>query len=273
MRIASAVVLGLFALYCTWTGDLTFVLLIMLACGLIFFEFTSMVKKALPNRVALFAAGFLIILFASFLVERPLSGLAIMIVGALVLAAWEWVIGKSLWGAVALVYAGLPFAALIALRNGEAGLFDILFVLACVWGADTFAYFTGKTFGGPKLAPAISPNKTWSGFFGGFFGAIVLSGIVTYLAGYTPGVGMVGLAVLLALFSQAGDLFESWIKRLFGLKDSGKIIPGHGGILDRIDGLIFAIVAAWLVAVALAPSGLGEADLSQVLTAAFFERS
>jgi len=273
VRIASAAVLGLFALYCTWSGGLTFLLLIIAACGLIFYEFSTMVKKALPRRVALFAAGFIGILFASYLVDRPLNGLVIMGIGALVLAAWEWIIGKSVWGATALIYAGLPFAALVGMRDGDAGFFVIVFVLACVWGADTLAYFSGKTFGGPKLAPSISPNKTWSGFFGGLLGALLLSAVVTYLAGYGPGGWMISLAVLLALASQVGDLFESWVKRHFGLKDSGKIIPGHGGMLDRIDGLIFAIIGAWLISLAMAPGVIGEADLPGVFTQSFFVKS
>jgi phosphatidate cytidylyltransferase len=272
LRVASAAVLGLFALYCTWMGGLTFQLLVLTASALIFYEFTSMVRKALPLRVTVFAAGFLAILFGSYLVGRPMSGLAVMAIGALVLAAWEWFVGRTLWGAIALVYAGLPFAALVGLRDGEQGIFNIAFVLACVWGADTFAYFAGKTLGGPKLAPAISPNKTWSGFFGGLIGAVALSAVVALVAGYTISAKVTALAILLALLSQGGDLFESWVKRKFGLKDSGWIIPGHGGLLDRIDGLIFAGVAVWLIAVLLSPLGFADSELSQILNQTFFTR-
>ncbi len=155
------------------------------------------------------------------------------------------------------------------MRNGTAGLFIILFVFACVWGADTFAYFFGKTFGGPKLAPAISPNKTWSGFIGGFIGAIVISCLLELAFGYPIGLAAIFLAAYLALASQMGDLFESWIKRRFGHKDSGRIIPGHGGLLDRIDGLIFAIVAAWLLSLSIAPDGFAGSVLSDTLLGRF----
>jgi len=173
---------------------------------------------------------------------------------------------------VALAYAALPFVALVEMRAGGAGLFIILFVFACVWGADTFAYFFGKTLGGPKLAPAISPNKTWSGFVGGFIGAIAISVLLELAFSYPVGTGAVLLAVILAFASQIGDLFESWVKRRFGHKDSGKLIPGHGGVLDRIDGLIFAIIAAWLISLAFIPGEFVDGDLSDSLLGRFFHQ-
>jgi phosphatidate cytidylyltransferase len=109
------------------------------------------------------------------------------------------------------------------------------------------AYFSGRLLGGPKLAPHISPNKTWSGFFGGLAGAVLASLLVAYL--FASGAGWAGaaLAVLLAIAASIGDLLESWIKRRFGHKDSGRLIPGHGGVLDRIDGLIVAAALTWAI--------------------------
>lgn len=270
LRILSAVVLAGFAIWCTWIGDKTFLLLSVVFSALIFFEFRGMVRTQLPLRVAVGAAILLVLLYASYLVGRQGTGMFLVAGGAVLVAVWEFVIRRTAWGSVALVYAGFPFIAMVDMRSGEYGFFIILFVFACVWGADSFAYFAGKGIGGPKLAPAISPNKTWSGFFGGLAGAIILSGVLTLAFSFNPGLAVVGLALALALAAQAGDLFESWVKRRFGLKDSGNLIPGHGGVLDRIDGFIFAIAAAWTIAVMLAPAGLRSDPLTTGFAATIF---
>lgn len=273
LRVISAAFLAGFALFCTWMGGTTFVLLAIASALLIFYEFRGLVRNNMPARTGWFALCFLVLVFAAYLVDRPTQGIAVAALAVIVLGLWEWVIRRSVWGALALLYTAAPFAGLVAIRNGEAGLFEIFFIMGCVWGADTFAYFAGRTFGGPKLAPAISPNKTWSGFFGGIAGSVAISLLIAIAFGYAVGLGMVFLAVVLSLFSQIGDLFESWIKRRFGAKDSGRLIPGHGGILDRIDGLIFAIVAAWLIGIALSGDFSGSADVSRVLEAHFFDKS
>ena len=122
----------------------------------------------------------------------------------------------------------------------------ILLLFACVWTADTLAYFAGRTFGGPKLMPSVSPNKTWSGFFGAVFGGLVGAVLLFHFSGLDNlmAAGLLGAAI--GGLEQGGDLFESAAKRKFGIKDSGSIIPGHGGVLDRVDGLVAAAVAAWL---------------------------
>jgi phosphatidate cytidylyltransferase len=144
-----------------------------------------------------------------------------------------------------VLYVGLPVLALLFLRNGEDGLFVSFWAMGLVWAADTAAFFVGRSVGGPKLAPSISPNKTWSGLIGGVFAAAVLGGILAqqglslWLAVATP---------FLAVLSAGGDLYESWLKRGAGIKDSGTLLPGHGGMLDRLDGLVpVAPVAALLV--------------------------
>ncbi len=153
LRIASAAVLAAFALLCTWIGGKTFTLLAIALALLIFFEFRAMVRSHLPSRFAFAAFGFLLLVFGFYLVNQQISGLIILGVGTGVLLLWEWIVQRRIWGAVLLVYAAVPFAALVDMREGDSGFFIILFVFACVWGADTFAYFSGKTFGGPKLAP------------------------------------------------------------------------------------------------------------------------
>ena len=154
------------------------------------------------------------------------------------------------WMPLGFLYAASIMIAFAALRGDTAfGLAACAFLLGVVWATDIFAYFVGKNVGGPKLAPAVSPNKTWSGFLGGIAFA-VLAGLAVAWAyrvqGYLPSVPwwLVPIAIVLSIVSQLGDLFESWVKRRSGAKDSGRIIPGHGGIMDRIDGLGAAAVAA-----------------------------
>jgi phosphatidate cytidylyltransferase len=144
------------------------------------------------------------------------------------------------WAVVALLHLVCAALALFFLRQTPEIGRDLVFILfGAVWLSDIGGYVAGRLFGGAKLAPRISPNKTWAGFVGaiGFtvVGALVLSHLTE-----AGGAGNLILAAALSLATQAGDLFESWIKRLFEMKDSGNLIPGHGGVLDRVDGLLFA---------------------------------
>jgi len=156
-----------------------------------------------------------------------------------------------MWLGIGFAYCLAPLLALEWLRDqplNNAGFAIVLWCFFVVWGNDIGGYFVGKNVGGPKLAPRISPNKTWSGFIGGIFLASAL-GLAVWMAYQEIGtVIMVGLmGALMGFVGQIGDLFESGIKRHFGVKDSGSIIPGHGGILDRIDGLIFVVVLTALI--------------------------
>ena len=145
-----------------------------------------------------------------------------------------------------ILYAGLPVLALMIVRRQDEGIVFALWALALVWMCDIGAYFAGRSIGGPKLAPRVSPNKTWAGLIGGavaasLFGAAmhVTFGLPLRLTLATP---------VLAVLAQLGDLYESWLKRRAGVKDSGSIIPGHGGVMDRLDGLVpVAPLAAVLV--------------------------
>ena len=153
----------------------------------------------------------------------------------------------GLWGPLVFgaFYACVPLACLDWLRGeGAVGRDDVLFLVAVVWASDIGAYAVGRLAGGPKLAPAISPGKTWSGAVGGLLIAMLAGAAVAL--GLEPGsvVRALTIAALLAVVSQAGDLFESWTKRRFGVKDSGRLIPGHGGLLDRLDGLLAAAPVA-----------------------------
>ncbi|MEQ8708390.1 MAG: phosphatidate cytidylyltransferase [Rhodospirillales bacterium] len=146
--------------------------------------------------------------------------------------------------AVGVFYICLPSAAFIAMRSGGEGEVWILWLFVVIWSTDIGAYAAGRTFGGPKLAPAISPNKTWSGAVGGVLAAVILSApISVFLKDLDLNVAIF-LALGLSVISQIGDLVESGLKRQLGVKDSGSIIPGHGGLFDRLDGLLFAAPVA-----------------------------
>jgi phosphatidate cytidylyltransferase len=126
-----------------------------------------------------------------------------------------------------------------------------------VWATDTFAYFAGRMFGGPKLAPVLSPKKTWSGLIGGMVGAAIVSSV--YAATWFPSwIALAVVAAALAVVAQIGDIFESALKRNYGVKDSGYLIPGHGGVLDRVDGLVAVAAVAAIVGFARHSNGLAE---------------
>ncbi|MCD2315862.1 phosphatidate cytidylyltransferase [Sphingomonas sp. IC-11] len=145
-----------------------------------------------------------------------------------------------------VVYCGLPVLALVFLRRQDEGLLFAFWALALVWATDIGAFFAGRSIGGPKLAPKLSPNKTWAGLIGGVAAATILA-LILHVRYGLPWRMTLGTP-LLAVLAQGGDLYESWLKRQAGVKDSGNILPGHGGVLDRLDGVVpVAPVAAFLV--------------------------
>jgi phosphatidate cytidylyltransferase len=177
---------------------------------------------------------------------------AVSIVGLGALMAVEWA-DMCGHGAVrrlsGLLYVGPAVVSLIWLRAGAHGFGRLVFLAAIVWAGDIGAYLVGRLVGGPRLAPRISPGKTWSGALGGTACA-VLAGLAAAPV-HTQAVGLV--ALVLSLAAQLGDLLESALKRYFGVKDSGTIIPGHGGLLDRLDGVLTAAPAAVLLSLAASP--------------------
>jgi len=199
---------------------------------------------ALPAAAAVIAAE----------VSGLVAALAIIAVSALAAAGWL----RSAWPAIGVAYAGLLGVALVLIRDDPGvGLEAMVFVLAVVWATDTAAYFAGRALGGPKLWPAVSPNKTWSGAIGGALAALAAGSGVVLVADLDTGfLAIALLALLISVAAQFGDLYESAIKRRFGTKDAGSLIPGHGGVMDRVDGLTFASVSALLVG-ALRPGDVG----------------
>jgi phosphatidate cytidylyltransferase len=178
---------------------------------------------------------------------------AILIGAGAAVAAWEWtrLCGWSLWWTVAgIAYIGLPVAALIWLRDQDRA--TTFWLLLVVWATDSAAYAAGRLIGGWRLMPSISPNKTWAGLVGGIVGAALVGGAVGAGLGIDAWV-LAATSAALALVAQGGDLLESAIKRHFGAKDTGSLIPGHGGLLDRIDGLMAA--APTVAVICLAAGG------------------
>jgi phosphatidate cytidylyltransferase len=172
-----------------------------------------------------------------------------------ILMAFEWnemlrsktMKHSLLWKIIAIFYIAIPCSSLIWVMTQHHGNRVIAWLILTIWVTDIMAYIVGRSVGGPKLLPKISPNKTWSGLIGGCASAAVFS----YFAGKYIGTHhpkfLILLTISLAIYAQIGDLIESWIKRIFEIKDSGNIIPGHGGILDRVDGIILTAPKVALV--------------------------
>lgn len=163
---------------------------------------------------------------------------------------------RDIWLPAGVFYASALGVNLVAIRVApEFGLEALIFVLCVVWATDSGAFFAGRTIGGPKLAARISPKKTWAGAIGGLVAALAAGAVAARLLDVPMSFGLVAVACGLSVSCQLGDLFESWVKRRFDAKDSGNIIPGHGGVMDRVDGLTFAAAAA--VAIGTAHAGAG----------------
>lgn len=175
------------------------------------------------------------------------------VVGAfagLMLLEWRRLTGGGMaWMALGLVYVLVPCLALVWMREESGDPFLVLVLFVCVWASDTGAYAFGRLIGGPKLAPRISPNKTWAGLCGAMLASAAV--LVAALLGFAVHPLSLPMTVLLGaaigVIGQAGDLFESWVKRRFGAKDSGTLIPGHGGALDRLDSMLFVAPAVGLL--------------------------
>jgi phosphatidate cytidylyltransferase len=207
LRVVSSLVLAPLALIAAWLGGLVFVVFWVVAASIVLWEWSRLV------------------------VEGKLRGFA-----------------RVDWLAAGIGYAAvLLFAPLILRRDPALGFAALAFLFAIVWATDIAAYFAGRGLGGPKLWPAVSPKKTWSGAIGGTLGGIAAGMLTVKLFGLSITPMLVLVAGLLSVVAQAGDLIESAVKRHFGAKDAGSIIPGHGGVMDRLDGFLTAAAAAAMV--------------------------
>jgi phosphatidate cytidylyltransferase len=271
IRTASSLILIPAVLLDIWYGGVWFELFAAFLGILIAHEWCVI---AHPKSSSQFAFHALAALCAAFLPEE--AGLRpalfwIFAIWALAVVFCAFRDGeKSFWRYAGVPYAALPVLALVMLRGGGTlGLLAIVLLMLIVWAADIFAYFAGRIIGGPKLAPVLSPKKTWAGLMGAIGGAVLIAFVFVRsyagLSGTPQGQfnawALMPLAGLLALVEQAGDIFESAFKRHYGVKDSGTLIPGHGGVMDRLDGLIFVAVVAAVIGVMRA----GEATPAQGL--------
>lgn len=264
-RVASAAALVALALVTTWAGGAWFALLWLLAGALTFREWMLMVEG--DSRSIAFGVGAATLAAATVLVFADAEEWAALalIAGTAAVAALA---GRRGWAALGLVYAGVIALVPDWLRlSVPGGMTAVMWLFAVVWATDICAFFGGRSIGGPRLAPAISPNKTWAGFWTGLAGG-TLAGIAALAIapglGATPflnGLSWVGFASSIggSVVVQGGDLFESWMKRRFGMKDSGALIPGHGGLMDRLDGFAALCAAVALAGAFLHVTGLWRA--------------
>lgn len=260
LRTASGLVMAAIAGVALYVGGLPFALLGAVVGVLTSFEWSRIVRDGAIDSAVVVQV--LSVVVAAGLAWLGLAALAIaVIIAGSILTGLLCFERRPLLSAEGVLYAGLPVVALIWLREDQPnGFAAVLLILIAVVATDVAAFVFGRLIGGPRLAPAISPNKTWSGFLGGISAAGLAAAGFAHTIGADP--VMVGVAgVFLGIVAQIGDLTESALKRSFGVKDSGHIIPGHGGIMDRIDGLVFASVAAGFVALALDPQAPSSALL------------
>jgi phosphatidate cytidylyltransferase len=254
-RVLSALILGPLALLCLWFGGTAFVLLIGAGAVGMVLEWVAMSGARPGDPAALVVAAGVLAAMAACVDAHPLAGVVVLAAASVLSFFVARVAARPGIIAAGVPYVGLAAIALLWLRaDPEAGRADLLFLVLTVWATDIGAYLVGRWIGGPRLAPRISPGKTWSGAAGGLIGGC-LCGLAVAWAFAAPSAvwHVIAVAGVVGAVSQAGDLLESLIKRRFGVKDSGRSIPGHGGLLDRLDGLLTAGPAAALLALGLGP--------------------
>lgn len=250
-RVASALALIPVAIAVAWLGGWPFALFWLIAAIAVLFEWNRLVHADAPP--VLFAGEIAALVAAVVLIRyflNPGFGLIALGIGTGFALAFSPA-GVSRWAIGGLLYAAAVVAGPVILRDDAAhGFVAILWLFAVVWGTDVGAYFAGRAIGGPKLWPRLSPKKTWAGFVGGTLIGALLGCAIVGIAGLPVGPGLVVVTLAIAALSQAGDLFESAIKRRFEAKDAGGLIPGHGGVMDRLDGFLVAALAAALIGLA-----------------------
>ncbi|NOJ49510.1 phosphatidate cytidylyltransferase [Bradyrhizobium archetypum] len=242
MRIAAAAVLIPLAVAIAYAGGWLWAALVTLAAIGLFVEWLAIVGFTGAMRVIVPGAAALAIAGVCFALRRLDAALIVLAVGFVAVAAMAP--ERRSWAVAGFLYAAAAEIASILVRlDSVKGFAALMFVLLIVWVTDSGGYFAGRGIGGPKLWPRVSPKKTWAGAAGGFVASLAVAfGFAVF------DIGRVGpllvLSAALSVVSQLGDLFESAVKRRFGVKDSSHIIPGHGGLMDRLDGFVAAVVVA-----------------------------
>jgi len=246
VRVVSALVLIAVVLGITVLRDhRPFLVMISIGVALLCIEWGLMMAPNISGRIAVaVATAAIAALFAGYL-GHPFLSILMLCFGSLCAGLYAYRLHVGwLDAAYGAFYIGWPAIVIMWLHQSNRGVEWVLFAFLIAWAADSAAFAAGKFFGGPKLWPRYSPNKTWAGFAGGLIAGMLTAGALSDITGlfrHDTAASVVGL--LVALATMAGDLWESALKRRFGVKDAGTLIPGHGGLLDRVDGLMFAIVA------------------------------
>ncbi|HMN36283.1 MAG TPA: phosphatidate cytidylyltransferase [Hyphomicrobium sp.] len=249
LRIVSGAAVAAVALLALWAGPVPFALLVFAVAAAMSWEWGRIVRQEgfdVPGVVHIASVG-----AAAVLSALGMAGLAVaaVAIGAIAVSALLFGGGQAKLSSLGVLYTGLPVVALVWLRgDASLGLLAVLFIVLAVAATDVAAYFTGRTVGGPKLAARISPGKTWSGLAGGVVAAAIAGGLLGLLTQRGNPAWMALLAFFLAFVAQGGDLAESALKRAYGIKDASDLIPGHGGFMDRMDGIVAAATVAALIA-------------------------
>ncbi len=250
LRVASAVVLAPVALLAAWYGGWLFALFWGVAAIAVLWEWITLVAGRGHQLLILFCSGALAIAAVVDWRDHPVVAILFVGLGAFAAAIFASE-GRRRWITCGVLYAGVMLLAPMLLRNDQAfGFAAMIFLFAIVWATDVLAYFGGRTLGGPKLLPAVSPKKTWSGGICGALGAMALSVAGAAWFGFGNLAAIATLALVLSVAAQAGDFLESWVKRRFGAKDASHLIPGHGGVMDRLDGFWAAVLVGCLIGLA-----------------------
>ena len=249
LRVASAAVLAALAVGATMFSPWTFLLLVAVGSGLVAWEWGRLTRGNGFDGVALIEAVSVASVAILATLGRPELALALLAAAAVAVGLGGPDSSGRGWSLAGLAYAALPALALVWLHSDPAfGAVAVLYLFAVAWTTDTASYIGGRLIGGAKLAPSISPRKTWSGFIVGALTPALVGLAFAAALKSSSAIWLALVSVALALACQMGDLVESWVKRQFGAKDMSQLIPGHGGLLDRIDGLLFAAVLAALIA-------------------------
>lgn len=258
LRILSAGVLIPLVIVATWLGEVSFAGIVVLVCAVVHFEWCNMVAAEPRRPLQIGGVVALVAIAAAALTLTP-SGVALVwLASAVAMTLAGLPAGcreRALWTGTGMLYSGMPVLALVILREGPDGFGLVVLILLVAWATDTAAFFVGRRLRGPKLWPAVSPGKTWSGAAGGLIFGLAAGLLVGISMGIPFSAQLVVFTAVVALEAQLGDLFESALKRRFGIKDTGTLIPGHGGMMDRVDGLIVASAVAAVIALAARPDG------------------
>jgi phosphatidate cytidylyltransferase len=251
LRLAAGLGMGAVALAFTLAGVMPFAVLVVLVALVVAWEWGRLVHGTEAGAIVAVLIGAAAL--AGILAAVGLVGLGLLAlpIGA-ILAALLSLGRNSIFSALGVFYAGLPTVALIWLRSDASyGLLAVIFLVAVVVTADSASFVAGRLLGRAKLWPAVSPNKTWAGLIGAVIASAVVGGLFWFALPDASAVRLAATGGVLALVAQAGDLAESALKRRFGAKDSGTLIPGHGGVMDRVDGLVAAAAVVGIAAIVI----------------------